>query len=351
MERIKYLFFLIPFFFIACNQETSNTVPAAKISKQEKTPLEEQIEKVQNTVLLEPLGFLENNPYFYNAKQTLSRALENSSQKEIFYSCQEFEKQLRMTLQTEYSSDFPSASWQRNEIEAFAKDIAKNQCADIYTLRASFLADLQNAVNTSDTKDEFIQNAKPVVEKYAKDVLQKSNYYLDILHKTLVPYKKLRQIFYPLDQAGYSTYLLEQNDFKNLKQIVLPFLQGKENNINKTAVNNLLTQAQEEEKILFVFLKKYDSLTQINGDCIKQFFPGLKEKWYNFMYEIEKLPSKNRQAYADKRFNQAKDGLAEKCPKLTKKSNKTVPSTPQQSVQNQESYQETQENEEEIYYF
>ena len=148
-------------------------------------------------------------------------------------------------------------------------------------------------------------------------------------------------------QGTQKHILIHENDFKNLKEIIQPFLQGKSNIINEYKVEDLLSQAQEDEKVLFVFLKKYDSLTQAQGECIAQFFKGLKNKWYDFMYEIEKLPSKERQAYADKRFNQAKEGLANKCPDLMKKKPKQAP---KQQVEDTQNYSEIQEEEEEYYF-
>jgi len=352
---VKYLriltLLLVPFFILACNQETGKQAPAktnSTFEKQSQTPLEELINKVQNTVIIEPLRALEENHYFYNIKQTLSRALENSTQKEIFYSCGDYSKQLKTLLQTDYSTDFPAGSWQRNEVETLAQAIAKMQCAEIYTLRATFLAELQNKVNITDTKEDFLLNVKSAVENYAASVLEKNDFYTNVLNTTLTPYKKLRQIFYPLDQAGYGTYLLEQNDFKNLKQIVLPYMQGKAKQINEQKVKQVLEQAQEEEKVLFVFLKKYETLEQIDGDCIKTFFKGLQEKWYDFMYEIEKLPAAERQAYADKRFEQAKNGLQEKCSALYKKAEEDKKKRAQQASQ---TYQPEQNDGDENYYF
>ena len=160
----------------------------------------------------------------------------------------------------------------------------------------------------------------------------------------MIPYKKLRQIFYPLEKAGYSTYFLEQNAFKNLRQAVNPILQNKVADNEK--INNILNKAQEDEKVLYVFLKKYESLTQTNGECIAQFFPGLKEKWYDFMYEIEQMPDAKRQSYADKRFNQANDGLKTKCADLLKKSKKkNTVQIQQEQNQQLDIYQEPDENE------
>lgn len=344
--------FLVSFLILACNQEPGKPMSVQSqntFETQPQTPLEKLINKVQNTVLIEPLRALEENQYFYNMKQSLSRALENSTQKEIFFSCDDFKKELKMLLQTDYSTDFPAGSWQRAEVEKLVQDLAKLQCAEIYTLRADFLAELQNLVNTSDTKEAFAQNAKPAVENYATAVLAKNDFYKNILNNTLEPYKKLRQIFYPLDQAGYSTYLLEQNDFKSMKQIVVPYLKGQIKQINEGKVKELLAQAQEEEKVLFVFLKKYETLVQIDGECIKQFFKGLQEKWYDFMYEIEKLPAVERQAYADKRFNQAKTGLQNKCADLYKKAEAEKKKHAQQSAQAYQPEPEQEDNEQ--YYF
>lgn len=356
VKYFKFLtLFFISFFILACNQEPGKQAPAQSkntFETQPQTPLEKLINKVQNTVIIEPLRSLEENQYFYNMKQSLSRALENSTQKEIFFSCGDFKKDLKMLLQTDYSTDFPAGSWQRGEVENLAQDLAKIQCSEIYTLRADFLAELQNVVNNSDTKEEFTENAKPVVENYAKSVLEKNEFYTGILNKVLEPYKKLRQIFYPLEQAGYGTYLLEQNDFKSMKQIVLPYIQGKTKQISEVKVKKILDQAQEEEKVLFVFLKKYETLIQIDGECIKQFFKGLQEKWYDFMYEIEKLPAKERQAYADKRFNQAKTGLQNKCSDLYQKAEEDKKKRAQQAAQAQaQAYQPEPEEDDEQYYF
>ncbi len=351
MKYFKLLFLLLPFFTVACNQEPGKQT-SKKLSpfeEQPKTPLEEQINKITNTVLLEPLRALKDDSRFYGGKQYLFTALDNSTQKDIFFTCEEFKKSLLTLLQTDYSTDFVSESWQRTEVEKLAQSLSKEQCADIHTLRASFLADLQSALNSAETKDAFINSSKPVIEHYAKDILNNNEYYIDLLNKTLVPYKKLREIFYPLEKAGYNTYILEQTAFKNLRQLVTPGLQGRKNDEDK--INNLLNKAQENEKILFVFLKKYESLTQTNGECINQFFPGLKEKWYEFMYEIEKLPAEKRQAYADKRYNQANDGLRTKCAQLIKttKKQKTAQGIQEQPQQEPEYYQE--EEEEEVYDF
>ena len=355
MRYFKFLTILsIAFFSVACNQEPAGNKAAAPsaFEQKAKTPLEEQINKVTNTVLLEPLRALKDDSYFYREKQYLADALDNSTQKDIFFSCNEFKKSLLQLLQTDYSTDFVADSWQRGEIEKLSQDLAKEQCASIYTLRADFLADLQYALNSADTKDAFLENAKPIVENYAKALLENNNYYTDLFNKILVPYKKLRQTFYPLDKAGYSSYILEQNAFKDLRKLINPALQGKNTDDNK--IEQLLKEAQENEKILFVFLKKYDSLTQTNGECINQFFRGLKEKWYDFMYEIEKLPATERQTYADKRFNQANEGLKTKCADLIKNSKKknTAQNTQEQVQQEPEYYQETyQEEEEEVYDF
>ena len=333
---------------IACNQDSaSNKSSSQSVFEQEtKTPLEEQVDKVYNTVLLEPMRSFENSPYFYNVKQNLFAALENSTQKESFFSCEEFKKSLKMLIQTDYSSDFPSETWQRKEIENIAQQIAKEQCGEIYLLRANLLADLQYAVNSSDTEEELNQNAKPIIEDYSKAVLEKSEKYTNSLNEVLAPYKKLRQIFYPLDQAGYKTYILEQNGFKKLKKVVTNYLQGRTKTIAENKTEPILKQAQEDEKVLFVFLKKYETLTQTNGECIKKFFPGLQDKWYDFMFEIEKLPSDERQDYADKRFNQANDGLKTKCVDLMKKTKKQN----QTEQQSQETVNQ-QEEDEEVYYF
>ncbi len=329
---------------LACNQDSASSKPnAPSVFEQEpKTPLEEQVNKVYNTVLLEPMRSFEDSPYFYNIKQNLIMALENSTQKESFFSCEEFKKSLKMLLQTDYSSDFVAETWQRAELENIAQVIAKEQCGEIYLLRANFLADLQNVLNSSETEEELNQNAKPVIENYAKAVLEKSANYTDLLKEIIVPYKKLRQIFYPLDQAGYRTYILEKNDFKNLRKVIANYLQGKTKTLDENKINSIFKQAQEEEKVLFVFLKQYETLIQTDGECIKKFFPGLQDKWYDFMYEIEKLPADKRQAYADKRFTQARDGLKTKCVDLMKNVKKS-----------QSKQQETpvQEEAEEVYYF
>ena len=353
MKYFKLLFLLLPFFTVACNQEPrkQTSKKLSPFENQPKTPLEEQINKITNTVLLEPLRALQDDSYFYREKQYLVTALDNSTQKDIFFSCEEFKKNLLQLLQTDYSSDFIADSWQRTEVEKLSRDLAKEQCSYIYTLRADFLANLQYILNNAATKDAFMEEAKPVVENYAKALLETNDYYTDLFNKTLVPFKNLRQTFYPLEKAGYGTYILEQNAFKSLRKLVAPVLQGKNNDEDK--INNLLNRAQEDEKILFVFLKKYESLTQTNGECIAQFFPGLKEKWYNFMYEIEKLPAAKRQAYADKRFNQANDGLKTKCVDLMKTTKKK--NTVQQEQPQQETYDEynaeSEENPEEIYDF
>lgn len=338
MKYFKFLFlFLLSFLFIACDQKPEKqAVSSSVFDEKQKTPFQELVDKVQNTVIIEPLRALEGNKYFYNMKQTLSRSLENSTQKEIFYSCNDFKKLLKTTLQTDYSSDFVAGSWQRTEIDKLTQDLAKEQCADIYNLRAVLLADLQKAVNTSESQEEFKENTKPIIEDYATKVQERSDYYIDILNKILVPYKKIRQVFYPLEQAGYGTYILEQNDFNIAKKIITPFLQGKSQEIAEEKVNKLVNKAQDEEKLLFVFLKQYDSLLQTHNDCIKAFFPGLKDKWYDFMYEIEKLPAAQRQEYADKRFKQAKDGLKNKCPDLLKRSKKPQNNVPQEQINNYE---------------
>lgn len=332
MKYFKFLtLFLLSFLFAACGQDSGKQAvqkPSVFENKQ-KTPLEETISKVENTVIIEPLRSLEGNTYFYNMKQSLSRALENSTQKEIFYACNDFKKTLTTTLQMDYSTDFVTGTWQRTEVEKLAQDVAKEQCADIHLLRALLLTDLQSAVNVSESQEEFKEKAKPIIENYASKVLEKTTYYVDIFHKLLAPYKKVRQAFYPLELAGYNTYILEQNDFAIAKKIVTPFLQGTNENIDEEKVNKLISRADKEEKVLFVFLKQYDSLMQTQGNCIKQFFPGLKEKWYDFMYEIEKLPADKRQAYADKRFKQAKDGLQSKCPNLYEKAKKPQNNLPQ----------------------
>ena len=344
MRYLKSLILLfVAFFIVACEQKPATDKPAVPkpYEQQSKTPLEEQINKITNTVLLEPLRALKDDSYFYREKQYLATSLDNSTQKDIFFSCDEFKKSLLKLLQTEYSEDFTLGSWQRGEIEKLSQDLSKEQCANIYTLRANFLADLQSVLNYSETKDSFTENAKPIVESYAKDILKTNDYYTDLFNKTLIPYKKLRQIFYPLEKAGYGTYFLEQNAFKDLRKLLNPALQGKNTDENK--INNLLNKAQEEEKVLFVFLKKYESLTQTNGECIAQFFPALKEKWYDFMYEIEKMPAKDRQAYADKRYNQANNGLKTKCAELlknTKTQNNTQ--TSQEQIP-EETYQEEED--------
>ncbi len=336
---------------LACNQEPANNEVVPSLFEQEpKTPLEEQVNKVYNTVLLEPMRSFEDSPYFYNVKQNLIMALENSTQKESFFSCEEFKKSLKMLIQTDYSSDFIAETWQRSEIENIAQVIAKEHCGEIYLLRANFLADLQNVLNSSDTEEELKRNSKPVIENYAKAVLEKSTNYTDLLKEIVVPYKKLRQIFYPLDQAGYRTYILEQNDFKNLRKVIANYLQGKTKTLDENKINSIFKRAQEEEKILFVFLKQYESLTQTDGECIKKFFPGLQNKWYDFMYEIEKLTPEKRQSYADKRFTQARNGLKTKCADLmknTKKKNNSVQQTQQETTEQPEQEEEP----EEIYYF
>ena len=331
MKYFKLLILsLLSFLFIACEQDSNKqAAPLSVFEEKEKTPLEELVTKVQNTVIIEPLRPFEGNPYFYNIKQTLSRSLENSTQKEVFFSCNDFKRTLKITLQTEYSSDFVAGSWQRTEVEKLAQDLAKEQCGDIHNLRALLLTDLQRLVNASDSQEEFIKGAKPAIESYASKVLEKSNYYLGILSKILVPYKKVRQAFYPLEQAGYGTYILEQNDFNVAKELATPIIQGKDEAISEEKLTELVNRAEEEEKILFVFLKQFDSLVQTQKDCIRNFFPGLKNKWYDFMYEIEKLPADKRQEYADKRFKQAKEGLQNKCPDLYKDSKKPKSNVPQ----------------------
>ena len=64
------------------------------------------------------------------------------------------------------------------------------------------------------------------------------------------------------------------------------------------------------------------------------------------MYEIEQLPAEKRQAYADKRYNQANDGLKIKCADLLKKSKKQNTAQNNQTQIQQETYQK-----EEIYDF
>ena len=351
MKNFKHLILLLPFFIIACNQEPTGNKPSSSFEQKPKTPLEEQINKVTNTVLIEPLRALEDDSYFYREKQYLSTSLDNSTKKDIFFACEEFKKSLLKLLQTDYSTDFVTETWQRTEVEKLSQNLAKEQCAHIHTLRANFLADLQYILNTSESKDSFMENSKPAVENYAKDILESNNHYTDLFNKILDPYRKLRQVFYPLEKAGYGTYYLEQNAFKSLRKAVSPVLQGKDLDENK--ISHILDKAQEDEKILFVFLKKYESLTQTNGECISQFFPGLKNKWYDFMYEIEKLPANERQAYADKRFNQANDGLKAKCIDLLKKSKKQKPAQtqqeqPQQEIityENDQDYNDTEEEE------
>lgn len=342
---------------LACNQEPAGSKTVAPTSPQQeaKTPLEQQINKVTNTVLIEPLSALRNDSDFYREKYYLSTALDNSTQKDIFFSCDEFKKSLLKLLQTDYSEDFVIESWQRVEVEKLSQTLAKEQCAHVYTLRANFLADLQHTLNTSETKDNFINNAKPAVEDYAKSIVENNDYYTNIFRQVLEPYKKLRQIFYPLEKAGYSTYFLEKNAFKNLAKAITPVLQGKTPTEDK--INKILNTAQEDEKVLFVFLKKYESLTQTNGECINKFFPGLKEKWYDFMYEIEQMPTAKRQAYADKRFKQASDGLKTKCADLLKKTKKkNTAQIPQEQIpaetETYQDYQDYQESEqEEVYDF
>lgn len=353
MKYFKFLvLFLIAFFFIACNQDTGKQAKksVSPFEENPKTPLDELITKVENTVILEPLRSLKDNVYFYNMKQTLARSLDNSTQKEVFYTCNDFKRTLKTTIQTEYSTDFIGNSWQRNEIEKLAIDLTKEQCADVHNLRAVLLADLQAAINISESQEEFIQNSKPAIENYANKILERTDYYIKLLDKALVPYKKVRQVFYPLEQAGYGTYILEQNDFNIAKKIATPFLQGKTQEIDEEKLNKLVSKAQEEEKLLFVFLKQYESLEQTNGECIKNFYPGLKEKWYDFMYEIEKLPKAKRQEYADKRYNQAKDGLQKKCPELMKASNKPTQAN-QQNAENNIEQEIAEETEEETYDF
>lgn len=350
MKYFKFLILLLPFFIIACNQEPAGKKPTTNstFEQQAKTPLEAQINKVTNTVLIEPLRALQDDSHFYREKHYLVAALDNSTQKDIFFSCDEFKKSLLKLLQTDYSSDFVAETWQRAEVEKLSQDLAKEQCAEIYTLRANFLADLQYILNSADTKDIFMEDAKPVIENYAKAIISSNDYYTDLFNKILDPYKKLRQTFYPLERAGYSTYFLEQNAFKNLRQAVTPIIQGK--NTDGSKINNILNKAQEDEKVLYVFLKKYESLVQTNGACINQFFPGLREKWYDFMYEIEQMPTGKRQAYADKRFNQANDGLKTKCADLLKKVKKQNTQIPQEQFQQPvESYQEPEG--EEVYDF
>lgn len=357
MKHLKFLLILsLSILILACNQEPgkNNSAPKNSYDKTEKTPLEELVTKVENTVLLEPLRSLEDNQYFYNMKQTLTRALENSTQKEMFFSCTDFKKTLQKILQTDYSTDFMAGSWQRTEVENLAQTLAKEQCAEIQNLRVNFLADLQSSVSLAEDKDVFLKSTKPFVENYAKEVLKISEKYTNIFNKVLEPYKKLRQVFYPLEQAGYGTYLLEQNDFKALKKIVLPYMKSKSKIIDETKINNLLNKAQEEEKVLFVFLKKYENLTRENGECISKFFKGLQNKWYDFMYEIEKLPAAERQAYADKRFNQAKTGLDNKCPTLYKEAKQKQKAQAQQREEDfyqPEPESEPEQNEEEIYDF
>ena len=353
MRYFKFLTVLfVVFFTVACNQEADKPAPSA-INNTPKTPLEQQINKVTNTVLIEPLSALQNDSDFLREKRYITDALDNSTQKDIFFACDEFKKSLLKLLQTDYSTDFLTESWQRAEIEKLSQRLAKEQCANIYTLRADFLADLQHVLNTAETKNTFLENTKPVIENYAKNILENNNYYTDIFNRILEPYKKLRQTFYPLEKAGYNTYILEQNAFKNLSKAATPTLQGK--NFDGDKINQVLNKAQEEEKVLFVFLKKYESLTQTNGECINQFFPGLKDKWYQFMYEIEKLPADKRQAYADKRFNQANEGLKTKCADLLNKSNKKnttqIPQEQTQQKNYQEEYNKESEESEEIYDF
>ena len=351
MKHFKFLILLsIAFFAVACNKEPGKPASApSPFEEKEKTPLETQINKITNTVLLEPLRVLQDDSHFYMEKQYLASALDNSTQKDIFFSCDEFKKNLLTLLQTDYSTDFVIGSWQRTEVEKISQATAKEQCADIFSLRANFLADLQYTLNSSETKDSFMENSKPIIENYAKGILESNNYYTELFNKALIPYKKLRQIFYPLEKAGYSSYILEQNAFKNLGQVIIPFLQNK--NADTDKINSILNKAQEDEKVLYVFLKKYESLTQSNGECINQFFPGLREKWYDFMYEIEKMPSEKRQAYADKRFNQANDGLKTKCADLFQKAKKkNTAQIQQEEIQQMDVYQEP-DNEEEVYDF
>ena len=146
MRYFKLSILLLPFLILACNQDQAgNQSSSPSILKQTpNTPFEEQVNKVYNTVLLEPMRSFEDSPYFYNVKQNLITALDNSTQKENFFSCEEFKKSLKMLLQTDYSSDFAAETWQRKEIENIAQQIAKEQCAEISLLRAKLLADLQS---------------------------------------------------------------------------------------------------------------------------------------------------------------------------------------------------------------
>ena len=85
--RILTLLFIV-FFIVACEQKPAADKPAAPktFEQQPKTPLEEQINKITNTVLLEPLRALKDDSYFYREKQYLATALDNSTQKEFFFS-------------------------------------------------------------------------------------------------------------------------------------------------------------------------------------------------------------------------------------------------------------------------
>ena len=101
MRYFKLLILLsVAFFAVACNKKPAGKKPAAKSSFEEKAknPLEEQINKITNTVLLEPLLDLRDDSSFYQEKQYLVTALDNSTQKDIFFSCEEFKKNLKMLI-------------------------------------------------------------------------------------------------------------------------------------------------------------------------------------------------------------------------------------------------------------
>ena len=112
MKYFKFLILLLPLFTIACNQEPAGKKAAASspFEQQAKTPLEAQINKITNTVLIEPLRALQDDSHFYREKHYLVAALDNSTQKDIFFSCDEFKKSLLQLLQTDYSTDFISGS-------------------------------------------------------------------------------------------------------------------------------------------------------------------------------------------------------------------------------------------------
>ena len=309
-----YIFLVILTLFACSPKEQSRPIQQKKVD----SPIQKQIEVVKNTIINEPIRNLGDRSYFYNQKQELAVALKNATLKEANYDCEDFEKSLVKEIQTNYSSDFPPNYWQREELDNMGKLIAKYNCGEILATRAILLGNLQSILTEKGDLNSFIEATNFPITDYVQKVFAINKRYKYFFDNEAKYYLTLRQIFYPLDEAGYQASKTERMFLKEINKAITISLElfstqksmedstNTQNKLEELGIENLLKEAQEQEKVFFVFLQNYESIYKIYSTCIDEAFKGLRERWLSFITDMESLEPSQRQDYADKKIEQAK---------------------------------------------